>query len=56
MLTCWHIHESQFPNMNFLEIQILGIINLQIKIEQMFNLVRVLTTLRCCQLQMENMD
>jgi hypothetical protein len=56
MLTRWHIHESQFPNMNFLELQILGIINLQIKIEQMFDLAKVLTTLRCCHLQMENMD
>jgi hypothetical protein len=55
MLAWWHIHKSQFPNMNFLEIQILGIINLQIKIEQVFNLVKVLTTLKC-HLQMENLD
>jgi hypothetical protein len=42
--------------MNFFEIQIFEIINLQIKIEQMFNLARMLTTLKCCHLQMENMD
>jgi hypothetical protein len=55
-LTWWRIHESQFPNMGFLAKQILGILGSQIEIERVFSLASVLTTLRHCHLQMENMD
>jgi hypothetical protein len=49
-LAWWCIHEGQFPNMGFLAKQILGIPSSQVEIERVFNLVGVLTTLRCCHL------
>lgn len=55
-LAWWLMHEGQFPNVGFLAKQILGIPSSQIKIEQVFNLARVLTTLRCRRLQVENTD
>ncbi len=42
--------------MGFLAKQILGILSSQIKIERVFNLANVLITLKCCHLQVENMD
>ncbi len=47
-LTWWHMHEGQFPNVGFLAKHILGILDSQIEIGQVFSLVGVLTTLRCC--------
>ncbi len=43
-------------NVGFLTKQILGILRSQIEIEQGFSLVGVLTTLKCCRLQVDNLD
>jgi hypothetical protein len=43
-LAWWHICEGKFLNVGFPVKEILGIPSSQIKIEQMFNLVGVLTT------------
>jgi hypothetical protein len=40
----------------FLAKQIFRILSSQIEIKHVFNLANVLTTLKCCSLQMENMD
>ncbi len=53
----WRLtHEGQFPNVGFLVKQILGIMGSPIEIELVFNLARVLIALRCCRLQLENVD
>ncbi len=49
-------HETQFPNVNFLAKQILGILRSQIEIECVFNLTGVLTTLRRYRLHVNNLD
>jgi hypothetical protein len=43
-------------NVGFLAKQILGIPRSQIEIERGFSLVGVLTTLKCCRLQVDNLD
>jgi hypothetical protein len=55
-LIWWQIYETQFPNVSFLAKQILGILGSQIKIEHVFSLVDVLTTLRHCKLHVDNLD
>ncbi len=55
-LAWWHIHESHFLNMGFLVKQILGIMGSQIETKCVFSLANVLTTLKHCHLQVENMD
>jgi hypothetical protein len=55
-LTWWQMYEGQFPNVAFYAKQILGIPVSQIEIKEVLNLVGVLITLRCCHLQVENMD
>jgi uncharacterized Tic20 family protein len=48
-LAWWWIHETESPNVSFFAKQIL-------EIERMFNLVGVLTTLKCCRLQVDNLN
>ncbi len=55
-LAWWQMYECQFPNVGFLAKQNFGILSSQIEIEQVFSLVGVLTALRHCYLQVENMD
>jgi hypothetical protein len=50
------MHEGQFPNVGFLKKQFFGISGWQIKTKWVFSLVGVLTALRRCRLQVENMD
>jgi hypothetical protein len=54
-LSFWQHHENQFPNVGFLTKQILEILGSQIKIDHVFSLTNVLTTLRHCHLQVENL-
>jgi hypothetical protein len=56
LLIGWRILETQFPNVNFLVKQILGILRSHIEIERVFNLASGLTTLKCCRLQVNNLD
>jgi hypothetical protein len=55
-LAWWRNHESQFPHFGLFDKQILGIPRSQIGIERVFNLSSVLTTLRCCKLQVKILD
>jgi uncharacterized Tic20 family protein len=55
-LIWWKTHEGQFPNVGFLGKQVLGILGFQIETERMFNLINVLTTLKCYHLQVQNLD
>ncbi len=55
-LAWWWIHEIPLPNVSFLGKQILGILGSQIENKRVFNLVGVLTTLRCYRLQEDNFD
>jgi hypothetical protein len=56
-LQWWEKHESRFHVISFLAKQILGIVNSQIEIECIFFcLARMLTSLRRCWLQSENLD
>jgi hypothetical protein len=50
------MHETQFPNVNFLAKQILQILESQIETKHVFNLASGLTTLRRCRLQVDNLD
>ncbi len=52
----WWIHDSQFPNVAFLAKQILRIPVSQIETGRVLGFVGVLTALRCCPLQVENLD
>jgi hypothetical protein len=55
-LAWWCINEGQFPNITFLAKQILGKLGSQIERKSVFNLVRVITFLWCCNLQIENLN
>jgi hypothetical protein len=55
-LTWWWMHEGQFLDMSFFANQILGILSSKIETKQVFNLVGVLIALKCCHLQVDNMD
>jgi hypothetical protein len=53
----WWTHEGQFPNVAaILAKQMLGIPGFQVETKRMFSLASVLKTLRCCHLQVENLD
>jgi hypothetical protein len=45
-----------FPIVGFFAQQILGIVGSQIEIERIFSLVGILTNLRRCRLQLENLE
>jgi hypothetical protein len=45
-----------FPTIGFCARQILGIVGSQIEIERIFSLTRILTSLKKCRLQSENLD
>jgi hypothetical protein len=52
----WEKHESKFPTIGFLTKQFLRIVLSQIEIECMFFLARILTSLKICWLQFENLN
>jgi len=52
----WKTHEGQFSNVGFLAKWVFGIVRFQIEIEKMFNLIGVLTTLKSCHLQVQNLN
>jgi hypothetical protein len=52
----WVKHESLFPIMAFLAHQFLGAVGSQIKTKRFFSLARILTNLRRCHLQSNNLD
>jgi hypothetical protein len=52
----WEKHGNMFPIVGFCVRQILGIIGSQIEIEIIFSLPRILTSIRKCHLQLENLD
>jgi hypothetical protein len=56
LLAWWKTHESQFPHVGFLAIQIFGILGCQIKIEFIFNIASVLTNLWHYQLGFDHFD
>jgi hypothetical protein len=45
--TWWVKHDQQFPNLIYFA-QVMGIIGSQIKIERIFNMAGVITSLKCC--------
>lgn len=56
-LAWWWTHEGQFQNVAaILAKQMLGILGFQVETKRMFSLASVLKTLRCCHLQVENLD
>jgi hypothetical protein len=55
-LQWWEKHEAMFQTIGFLVRQILGIVGSQIDIEKIFSLVEILTNLRRCHLQLENLE
>jgi hypothetical protein len=54
--TWWQSHEIRFPYVSFVARQILGILGSQIEIKRIFNIARVLTSLWCCGLGVDNLD
>ncbi len=52
----WKTHKGQFSNVGFLAKRVFGIVRSQIEIEKMFSLIGVLTTLKSCRLQVQNLD
>jgi hypothetical protein len=55
-LQWWQKHETMFLTIGFLARQILGVVGFQIEIERSFFLVGILTNLRRCHLQTENLE
>jgi hypothetical protein len=55
-LQWWAKHEAMFPIVGFWACQILGIIGSQIETKIFFSLVGILTNLRRCRLQLENLE
>jgi hypothetical protein len=54
--TWWAEHEQQFPNLIYFGQQVMGIVGSQIKVENIFNMARVITSLKRCQHGIENLD
>jgi hypothetical protein len=52
----WKTFEGQFLNVGFFAKHVIGISGFQIENERVFNLIGVLTTLKCCYLQVKNLD
>jgi hypothetical protein len=52
-VTWWKTHEGQFPNVDFLTKQVLGILGFHFEIERMFNLDSVLKALKHYSLQVQ---
>ncbi len=55
-LQWWQKHEAMFLTIRFLAQQILGIVGSQIEIEMIFYLTEILTNLKKCCLQIENLE
>jgi hypothetical protein len=55
-LTWWKSHQVQFLNVSFVAQQILGILGSQIKTKRIFNIAKVLTSLQCCRLGVNNLN
>ena len=55
-LQWWKKNESKFPTVGFLARQMLEIIRSEIKTKRIFSIAGVLTALRCCQLQFDNLN
>jgi hypothetical protein len=45
-----------FPTIGFLARQFFGVVGFQIEIERIFSLARILTNLKRCRLQTENLE
>jgi hypothetical protein len=54
--TWWVKHEQQFANLIYFARQVMGIVGSQIKIERIFNMVGVITSLKRCRHGIENID
>jgi hypothetical protein len=52
----WAKHEQQFSNLTYLAQQVMGIVGSQIETKRIFNMVGVITSLKRCQLGIENLD
>jgi hypothetical protein len=55
-LQWWAKHEAMFAIVGFLACQILGIVGSQIETKRIFSLAGILTNLRRCHLQLENLE
>jgi hypothetical protein len=55
-LAWWWIHGTRFPKVSFFAKQILKILGSQIETECVFNLAKVLTTLKPYRLQVDKLD
>jgi hypothetical protein len=55
-LLWWEKHHSRFPIVGLLARQILGIVGSQIERKHIFSLVGILTNLKRCHLQYENLE
>ncbi len=51
----WEEYEIMFPIVGFLVPKILGIVGLEIEMEMIFSLIRILTNLRRSRLQLDNL-
>jgi len=56
LLEWWAKHEFLFPTVAFIVCQILGIVGFQIEIEFFFSLVGILTNLKRCHVQSDNLN
>jgi hypothetical protein len=56
LLEWWAKHEFLFPTMTFIVCQILGIVGFQIETERIFSLVGILTNLKRCHVQLDNLN
>jgi hypothetical protein len=56
LLERWAKHKSLFPTMAFLAHQILGIVGSQIETEKKYSLVEIITNLKRCCLQSNNLN
>jgi hypothetical protein len=52
----WEEYEIMFPTIGFLVHKILGIVGLEIEMEMIFSLARILTNLRRSRLQLDNLE
>jgi hypothetical protein len=55
-LKWWKKHETMLSTIDFLIKQILGIVGSQIEIKNIFSLTEILTNLKRCHLQLDNLE
>jgi hypothetical protein len=55
-LNWWVKHKHQFPNIGFVACEVMRLWGYKIKTKKIFNKVGIIIPLKCCHLEIKNLD